>query len=151
MDYQLLGFVLITVTYFTFLNYELFIIDNESFKTIGVPSLFDFFYYTVKSFIFSNIELILPVSILARIIEILSFLTIGIFVLIIVTSVIFSLKQDKINSNIQKATEVCISQNRYIADHIKLHYQIDLQTVLTEAGTIKTSIENIKRIIEKLL
>lgn len=76
--YQLLGFVILTITYFTFINFELFIIDNGNFKTIIEPSLFDIFYYTVKTFIFSNIESIIPVSILARLIEIFSFLTIGV-------------------------------------------------------------------------
>lgn len=149
--YQLIGFVIVTVLYYTFMNFELFIIDNQNFKTLIEPTLFDFFYYTVKTFIFSNIESILPVSVLARIIEILSFLTIGVFALIIVTSVIFSLRQDRINSNIQKATEVCLVQNRYIAEHIKHHYQMDIESVLLEAGSIKTSIDNIKRTIEKIL
>ena len=149
--YQLIGFVIITVTYFTFINFELFIIDNTSFKTTIEPTLFDFFYYSSKTFIFSNIESILPVSILARIIEILSFLTVGVFVLIIVTSVIFSLRQDRINENIQKATEVCLAQNKFIAQHVKIHYKMDIESVLIEAGTIKNSIENIKKTIERIL
>ncbi|HCE57944.1 MAG TPA: hypothetical protein DER09_09015 [Prolixibacteraceae bacterium] len=149
--YQLIGFVIITVTYFTFINFELFIVDNSSFKVTSDPTLFDFFYYTVKTFIFSNIELILPVGVLARIIEIISFLTVGVFILIIVTSVIFSLRQDRINANIQKATEVCLAQNRFIAQHIKLKYQMDIETVLIEASSIRNSIENIKRTIEKIL
>lgn len=149
--YQLIGFVIITVTYFTFINFELFIVDNSSFKVTSDPTLFDFFYYTAKTFIFSNIELIIPVGVLARIIEIFSFLTIGVFILIIVTSVIFSLRQDRINANIQKATEVCLAQNRFIAQHIKLKYQMDIETVLIEAGSIRNSIENIKRTIEKIL
>ncbi|MBN2747633.1 MAG: hypothetical protein JXR34_12980 [Bacteroidales bacterium] len=149
--YQLIGFVIITVTYFTFINFELFIIDNSSFKITLEPTLFDFFYYTIKTFIFSNIESILPVSIMARIIEIASFLTVGVFVLIIVTSVIFSLRQDRINANIQKATEVCLAQNKFIVQHIKLKYQMDIETVLIEAGSIRNSIENIKRAIEKIL
>lgn len=149
--YQLIGFAIITVTYFTFINFELYIVDNSSFKITIDPTLFDFFYYTVKTFIFSNIESILPVSILARIIELVSFLTIGVFVLIIVTSVIFSLRQDRINDNIQKATQVCLTQNKFIAQHIKVKYQMDIEAVLIEAGTIKNSMESIKRTIEKIL
>jgi|GEM_PF-1599598 len=149
--YQLMGFVIITVAYFTFINFELFILDSTSFRLTIEPNLFDFFYYTVKTFIFSNIESIVPVGVIARIIEIISFLTVGVFVLIIVTSVIFSLRQDRINDNIQKATEVCLAQNKFIAQHIKSKYQVDIETVLIETGSIKTSIENIKRTIEKIL
>ena len=89
--------------------------------------------------------------VLARIIELVSFLTIGVFVLIIVTSVIFSLRQDRINDNIQKATQVCLAQNKFIAQHIKVKYQMDIEAVLIDAGTIRNSMESIKRTIEKIL
>ncbi|MBA7586914.1 hypothetical protein ES708_28921 [subsurface metagenome] len=149
--YQLIGFVILTLTYYTFMNFELFIIDNSNFTTTIQPTIFDFFYYTIKTITFSNIESIVPVSVLARIIEILSFFTIGVFVLIIVTSVIFSIRQDRINDNIKKATEVCLSQNEFIAQHIKLQYSMDITTVFKEAKSIKESIDNIKKAIERIL
>jgi len=149
--YQLIGFVILTFCYYTFMNFELFIIDKTNYSVTIEPTLFDFFYYTLKSITFSNIESIIPVSILARIIEILSFLTVGIFVLIIVTSVIFSIRQDRINDNIKKATEVCLSQTEFIAKHIKLQYSMDIASVFKEAKSIRESIENIKKVIERIL
>lgn len=149
--YQLIGFVIITVIYFTFLNFELYTVDNSSFNVTIETTLFDFFYYTVKTFIFANIETILPIGVIARIIEIISFLIVGVFILIIVVSVIFSLRQDKINENIQKATEACLAQNKFIVQLVKQKYQMDIETVLNEVGHIKYSIEKVKRTIEKIL
>ncbi len=149
--YQLIGFVLLTFIYYSFINFELYIIDSSSFKTTIEPSIFDFIYYTIKTITFSNIATIVPQSILARIIEIITFLTVGVFVLIIVTSVIFSLKQDRIHSNIQKATEVCIEQNKFIAEHIRTRYKMNIKTILAESSSIRKSVENIKKIFEELL
>ena len=149
--YQLFGFVIITVIYFTFLNFELYTVNNSSFNVTTGITLFDFFYYTVKTFIFANIETIFPIGVIARIIEIISFLIVGVFILIIVISVIFSLRQDKINANIQKATEVCLTQNKFIVQLIKQKYQMDIETVLEEVSSIKNSIEKVKRTIEKIL
>ena len=149
--YQLIGFIILTLSYYTFINFELFNIDKSNFLTTIEPGVFDFLYYTIKTVTFSNIESIVPQSNFAKIIEIITFLNVGVFILIIVTSVIFSLKQDRINENIQKATEVCIAQNRFIARHIKIHYQMDIESIIIETISIKKSIENIKKVIEKLL
>lgn len=149
--YQLIGFVFITFTFYTFLNYQLFHAFPENYEITGEPNLFDLLYYTIKTVTFGNIESISPVGYIARTIEVLSFLTVGVFILIIVTSVIFSLRQDKINANIQKATEVCIAQNKYIAKHIQLTYNVDINTVLKEASSIRNSVENIRRSFERIL
>ena len=148
--YQLIGFIAISLTFFTLINFELFLINNNHFTIIGNPKLFDFFYYTIKTITFNNIDNIMPLSSMAKIIEIFSFLTLGVFLLIFVTSVIFSLRQDRINENIKKATDLCIYQNEAIAEHIKLNYQTDITTVLNEAVNIRNSIENLKKVIEKI-
>ncbi|MCZ4696406.1 hypothetical protein DWB61_17190 [Ancylomarina euxinus] len=149
--YQLVGFVFITFTFYTFLNFQLYHTFPESFNVTGIPHFFDFIYYTIKTVTFGNIESIVPVGIIARVIEMLSFLTVGVFILIIVTSVIFSMRQDKINANIQKATQVCLAQNKYLVQHIQERYNVDINTVLNEASSIKESVENIRKTIERLL
>ena len=149
--FQILGFVAISIVYFTFLNYELFLINNSNFLTTLDPGVFDFFYYTAKTFIFSNIEAIVPISILAKIIEIISFLTVGVFIFIIVTSIIFSLRQEKVNDNIKKATEFCAVQNNFITKQVEIQYQMDIESVLLDMKTIKKSVDNIKKVIEKIL
>jgi len=148
--YQLIGFLIISLTFFTFLNFELFIIDKSNFSVQGVPDLFDFFYYTLKAIAFNNIELIIPNSIIARVIEIFTFFTLGIFLLIFVTSIIFTIRQDRINENVKKATELCLYQNNAIVEHISLNYQTDIKTVLIEMKNIKNSLEEIKKIIGSL-
>jgi hypothetical protein len=148
--YQLIGFLFITLTYYSFVNFELFIIDKLNFTIVGNPSIFDFFYYTIKTITFSDISIIIPYSTIAKITEIMSFLTMGIFLLIIVTSIIFSLRQDRIGENIRKATELCVMQNKLIAEHIRDRYQTDIKTVLEESINIKSSISNLKKVIDRL-
>ncbi len=148
---QLLIFIAITIIYFTFINFELYAINSESFRIIVAPSFFEFLYYTIKTLIFSNIESILPVSILAKVVEIYSFFMTTVFAFLILATIFLSFKQERINSNIQKATEVCTTHNRLIEEYIKQNYQNDIQSILNETDTIKSSITNIKRIIERIL
>lgn len=148
--YQLIVFFIITLLFYTFINFELFIIDNQSFKVLVIPSLFDFFYYTIKTVVFGNINDVIPVSVVAKISEILSFLTMGVFILTIVTSIIFSLRQDRLEVNLKKATELCTCQNNIIKQYILDKYNADIQTIINESENIKSSIVNIKKVVERL-
>jgi hypothetical protein len=148
--YQLVCFFIGTLIFFTFINFELFLIDKHNFLIVGNPSVFDFFYYTIKTITFNGIESIIPSSVFARIFEIVSYITLGVFLLIIVTSVIFSLRQDRLSENIKKATDLCIQQNEIIDKYIKTKYQTDIQTIINESKNIKSSIVNIKKVIDQL-
>jgi hypothetical protein len=117
---------------------------------IGNPSLFDFFYYTIKTITFDNINSINPMSVFAKISEILSFLTTGVFLFVFVTSVIFSLRQDGLIENMKKATELCIQQDKIIRIYIKDKYNADIQTIINESENIKSSLENMKNVIARL-
>lgn len=147
---KLILFVAISFIYLTFINYELFLIDNTNFKVLGTPSFFHFFYYTVKSITFNSIDIITPVSILAMCIEMFSYFIIGIFVLILSVSVFFSSKMDYLNANIKKATDLCIKQNQTLAEYIKDKYQTDIQTAMIEFGNIQKSLETLKKIIDRI-
>jgi hypothetical protein len=149
-SYQLIGFFIVTLLFYTFVNYELFIIDKQNFLIVGNISIFDFFYYTIKTITFNGINNIIPSSIFARIFEIMSYVTLGVFLLIIVTSVIFSLRQDRLSENIRKATDLCIQQNKIIDQHIRIKYQTDIKTIIEESSNIKSSLENIKKVIDRL-
>lgn len=80
----------------------------------------------------------------------LSFLTTGVFILTIVTSTVFSLRQDKLEVNLKKATELCTHQNNIIKQYILDRYNSDIQTIIYESDNIKSSIGNIKKVVEKL-
>lgn len=148
--YKLVVFFLITLIFYTFVNFELFLIDNHNFMVIGNPSLFDFFYYTIKTITFDNINSINPLSVFAKISEILSFLTTGVFLFVFVTSVIFSLRQDGLIENMKKASELCIQQDKIIRIYIKDKYNADIQTIINESENIKSSLENMKNVIARL-
>ena len=143
--YQLTLFLTITVAFYTFVNFELFIINSNNYSIVGSPNSFDFFYYTIKSITFSNIETIQPISVIAKVIEILSFITLGIFSLIFVVSIIYSLRQEKFSENIKQAKDFCIAQDKIISNHIKEKYNTDIQTVINKSGKIKASLEILKK------
>ena len=148
--YQLLLFLIISVTFFTFLNYELFKIDSSNFTILGNPNIFDFIYYTIKTIVFENSMNIIPFSPWSKIIEMFTFFTLGIFLFVFVTSIIFTMKQDRISENISKASDLCLYQNEAIVKHIKLKYNTDVQTVIKETENIRNSLENMKIAMTKL-
>lgn len=148
--YQLIAFLIISLLYFTFINFELYVVDTANFQTIGNPNIFDFVYYTIKTIIYNNTLKIIPIAPLSQIVETLTFFTLGIFLLVFVTSIIFTLKQDRINENVKKATDLCLYQNQAIVEHIKVNYQTDIATVLKETTNIKKSLDKIKKSIEKI-
>lgn len=147
---QLLYFLFISVLFFTFLNYQLFHANPGNYLVMGMPNLFDFFYYTFKTITFEGIDSIKPSSDVAKIIEIASFLVIGIFILVIAASIIFSLRQDKIKENVDLAVQICDKQNEYIINHVKDEFGVTIQSALKEFTDIKKSVENLKNLIDKL-
>lgn len=148
--YQLTLFLTITVAFYTFVNFELYIINANNFDVVGIPKFFDFLYYTIKTITFSNIEIIQPLSVIVRVVEILSFITLGIFSLIFTVSIIYSLRQERFNENIKQAKEFCLIQDKIISDHIREKYNTDIQTVLNESSNIKNSLFKLKKVIERL-
>ena len=148
--YQLALFLTITVAFYTFVNFELFIISANNFHVVGIPKAFDFLYYTIKTITFSNIDNIQPITVIAKSVEILSFITLGIFSLIFTVSIIYSLRQERFNENIKQAKEFCLIQDKIISDHIKEKYNTDIQTVLNESSNIKDSLIKLKKVIERL-
>lgn len=147
---QLSFFLLISIIYFTVLNYTIYNIDTTQFIVSDNNNWFEFFYYTLKSFTFNGIDSIKPNSILTKLIEILSYLIVGVFLLIIVASVFFSLRQDKIRDNIELTVQICNTHNEYIISHINSEYGLTLQAVFKEFEEIKKSTDNIKEIINKV-
>lgn len=147
---QLIFFLLISILYFTFMNYQLFHVNPINYSVQEIPNIFEFFYYTLKTITFNGIDSIKPNSYIAKSIEIASFFVIGIFILIIVASVIFSLRQDKIKENVDLATEVCKTQNQYIIKHIQNEFGVTVQSAIKEFADIKKSVDNIKNIIDKI-
>lgn len=70
-------FLFASILFFWFLNYQLYKIDSTNFTYTGHHPIFDFLYYTLKTVTYGDIELVKPVSVLARISETSSFFIIG--------------------------------------------------------------------------
>ena len=120
--FQLFLYFFITVAYFSFLNYQVFHINSHQFLFSEFPSVFDFIYYTLKTITFSNIDFLKPTGDVARAIEIFSFLMLGIFLLVIVVSLLFSLQRHKLKDLMESGVKSLKVQNELLSEHIEKKY-----------------------------
>lgn len=149
--FSLVYFIFISISYFWFVNYQLYLIDSLNFNHTGNSSVFEFLFYTLKSvFTFSHTELIIPISILAKIVHILSFIILGIFLLVLTTSFIFSLRNDKIKENIELTNKVCKEQKEVVLKYMESEYKTDLNTAMSDISTIHESLKRLKNTMERL-
>lgn len=148
--YELVVFLFLSLFLFWFVNYQLFHINSANFQTVGSPNAFDFLYYTIKKITFGDLDYIKPISTIAKIFEILSFFVIGIFVLIIIVSMFFALRNDKISENVKLTTTLCSEQNRVIKEYVVAQYGKDIQTAVSEVQAIGDSLKRLKNIIDNV-
>lgn len=149
--FQYFLYFTLTITFFTFLNFELFKIAPSNFSITSVPNLFDFFYYTVKNVTFSNVDSLKPTSEIARIIETSSFFILSIYFLIITISSLLSLKMAEYSKDMERAVKLCRLQNEKIEEHLQTKYNTDISKALTEIETISQSTFKLKVILERIL
>lgn len=148
--YELFIFLLSSVLFFWVSNFLLFKINSANFQISGQPNVFDFLYYSVKNITFSDIDAIKPGSWIAKTLEIGSFFIIGIFFFIIIISILFSLRNDKINENVKLTTGLCDEQNRVIKEYAINTYGKDIQTAMGEIANIGDSLKKLKNVIDKI-
>lgn len=143
-------FFLSSIIFFWFLNFQLYKIDHSNFNYTGTSTSFDFLYYTIKTITFGDIELIKPISVLARISETCSFFTIGIFFLVIVVSIVLSMKQDKVNENVKLTTELMNSESLTLITYMKEEFGLEIKSAFGEIKNIDDSLKKLKDIIDKI-
>ena len=68
--YEIFVFIWLSILFFWFINYQLYKIDPNNYIVIGNPSNFEFLYYSIKNIAFSGIDVIKPLSSIAKIIEV---------------------------------------------------------------------------------
>lgn len=146
-----IAFLIGSIVFFWFINFQLYKIDSTSFLYKGHFPVFDYLYYTLKTITYGDIDLIKPVSVLARCIETISFFTIGVFILVIVISVFLSMKQDKVNENVKLTVEYFDSENVILTNYMENELGMQLKFALKEIRDIDDSFKNLKSIIEKIL
>ncbi len=149
--YKLIGFIVISTIYFAFSNYQLFVIEPSSFSVVGEPSFFDFLHYATKTFVYGSVNIIQPVSWLAKSLEMFSFFTVGILFLIIVLSLVFTYRQERVSEEIKVISDICQKQNNFIIQRLKKEYKRDFDTLVQESSSLADSLEKIKKVIEKFI
>ena len=128
--YELFVFLISSILFFWFINYQLFQINPLNFETTGTPSGFEFLYYSIKNITFSGIDSVKPLSWLTKSVEVFSYFVIGILFLVVIISVLFSLRNEKINENIKLTTSLCLDQNRIVQEYVVKTYGKDIQSIL---------------------
>ena len=129
----------------------MYLSDNSNFLVTNQPGIFDFFYYSLKTMTFNGIDSIQPVSIFTKVLEMASYLIIGILVLVIIVSISFFLRQNKIQENINLVGQICESENKIIADYVEQHYGTTVDEAIKEVSDIKDSLEKIRKLIKSVL
>lgn len=148
--YELALFLIFSIIYFWFINVQLFNIDHTFFNTNGTPKIFEFLYYTIKNITFGSIDSIMPFHWTTKLTEILSFIVISIFILIIMISLFFALRNAKIDENIKLTTALCKDQNRIINEYMIKTYGKDIEAAFIEVQNIGKSLQLLKKIIDKI-
>lgn len=143
-------FLMYSILFFSFLNLQLFRVDDSNFIYHGAYKTFDFFYYTLKTITFGDIEIVKPISIISRIIEISCFFIIGIFLLIIFLSIILSMKQERLNENLKLTTELIDSESLVIKQYVEAEFGSNLRSLAQEVKNIDDSLQNLRQFIERL-
>lgn len=148
-DYFL--YLTLTLVFFTFINYQIFKIEPDNYLCTSKVNVFDFFYYTFKTITFSNIDYLKPLSTLARTVEILSYLILCFYFIIITASSIFSLNLTDYTKNMESIVTVCSRENDKLTEHLRANYNTDISNVLKEIETISNSTLKLKKTLERFL
>lgn len=142
-------FVFNSLLFFWFINIQLFGIDPSNFVYKGDFPAFDFFYYTLKTITYGDIALVQPNSTASRIVESASFLTIGLFFLVIIFSIVSSLHQEKVSENIKLTSAYFDKENEHLAIYIQNQFGMDIQAAMKDVKNIDTSFKNLKKLLDK--
>lgn len=142
-------FLFFSILFFWFLNFQLYKIDYSHFQYNGAYLKFDFLYYTLKTITFGDIELVKPVSIWAKSIEIISFFTIGIFILVIFVSVLLSMKQDRMYENVKLTADLIDFENTIVVNYMKNELGTELNAAKKEIKNIQESFNYLQNIIDR--
>lgn len=109
-----------------------------------------FVFYTFKTVTFSDIQNIIPVTPLAKIVEMLSFFILGVLILIIVFSIGFSLRQSKIDEDTRLIKQFCDDKSNLIRSYVKDNYNKDFNQLLKETDSIKNVIKEVRSIYDRV-
>lgn len=142
--------LLLSLVLITFINYQIYLIDSNSFQTIGEVNFGEFIRYTFKCVTYGDIDEIKPNSSLTKIIEALTFIFIGILYLIIIVSFGYALR----NSKIQEETNLVINyidrNLQFTEEFTKKKFKKEVSVIIMEVSSIKKSYEEIKNLLNKL-
>jgi hypothetical protein len=149
--YRLLMFLCLSIIFFYFLNYQMYQLSSSTFLYTGKYPGFDFLYYTLKTVSFNESLVIKPTSIITQIIQMSSFLLLGVFLFVVFMAFYYSSKQDQLNKNLQLTSNLISVHGTSLEIYIKEELGTDIKTAIKEVKNIDESWNNLKRIIDKFI
>lgn len=142
--------VLGSVLVLAFINYQIYLIDNDSFRTMADVNFGEFIRYTLKSLTYGDIDEIKPNNALTKILEGGTFFIIGVLYLMILLGFGYSFR----NSKIEEETEIIVKvMDRHLEIarfFIQEKFDKDYYQITNEVISIKDSVNKIKLALERL-
>lgn len=148
--FEVLFIFFISLLYFYLVNYQFYLIDASHFIVDSDHLKFDFFYYTFKSITFSDIESISPNSLITKSVEILSFLIMGVVVLVVLFSSLVSFKKERIQDNLDKVRSLIEFQNTQVDDFALRQFGVELDNAMNDVENINDSFKRLQSFLEKI-
>lgn len=148
--FEMLFILIISIIYFYFMNYQLYLFDHVNFIVTKNINSFEFFYYTIKTISLNEIESITPNSVIAKILEISSFFIIGIFLFIILISSYVSFKKEKVQDSLNKIKQLIANQNERVNSFSIEQFGNEIKVAMNEVKNINESIQGLKNFLEKI-
>jgi len=115
------------------INYTLFLINSDNFLIIGFVNYFDFIYYSFHSMLLNSVNTIQPISILAKILNMIGPF-IGIIITIFLIAIYMSAKSERYRENID---DVVTSSTYYVSELEKTLRQTFNKDVMEAIITLK--------------
>ncbi|MFH1051373.1 MAG: hypothetical protein V1779_10655 [bacterium] len=135
---KIISTLLITSIILSLLNLILSFIDNNAFILTSNANYFDYYYYSFHSMFFNSIEYIKPLSVFAKILNILAPI-LGIIITLILFTLFLSAKDDVYKDNINKVIKYGENQLIIIETRISENYKIDILDALDELKQMKSA------------
>jgi len=144
-------FLLISIIFFWFANFQLYKIDSAQYVYEGRFPVFDFFYYTLKTGVFGDIETLKAVGVLARILAIAAFSAIGVFVLIICVHIAYHYKQEQLSENIELAAKLFDNERSNLMSFLNSDLGVNsMEGAMAELQNIQESLVKLRKFLDNI-
>jgi hypothetical protein len=122
--FSILILIVFTVLTFSAVNYGIFKINQEYFSVSGVPTFFDFFYYSFNVLLFNQIQEITATTPISQTLSMLeSFF--ALFLVAIFVSLVLSVKSQRYAEELKEAVKGLEDEGKKMEGYIRENYRLN--------------------------